>query len=227
MACLWVSYCPVSALIDLGGRRFGRWVALSRDSSRGFTYWWCVCDCGTKRSVYSGNLRRGITVSCGCYNDENRVTANIKHGGRYMPEYRVWCGIIQRCENPSSSGYPKYGGRGIKMCARYRSNFGDFIRDLGPRPSDSHTIDRKHNDIGYVCGCCDECKVNGFKPNCRWSLPHAQSRNKRNNIWMNVEGARMCAKDAAARVGIPYKTLHYRLQAGWSHHKALTTPLRK
>ena len=31
------------------------------------------------------------------------------------PEFRVWLGIRQRCLNPGSSGYQKYGARGITM----------------------------------------------------------------------------------------------------------------
>jgi len=55
-------------LLDLTGRRFGRWLVLDRaeNSPRGDTFWRCRCDCGTVRAIWSRHLRRGGSQSCGC-----------------------------------------------------------------------------------------------------------------------------------------------------------------
>ena len=54
-------------LDDLTGRRFGSWTVLSRSFNRDkITKWLCRCDCGTERAVYSINLKRGLSRSCGC-----------------------------------------------------------------------------------------------------------------------------------------------------------------
>jgi hypothetical protein len=56
-------------LIDLTGRRFGRWLVKSRaerSDSRGNAYWNCVCACGTVRVVAGFTLRTGGGKSCGC-----------------------------------------------------------------------------------------------------------------------------------------------------------------
>jgi hypothetical protein len=35
------------------------------------------------------------------------------------------------------------------MCEEWKDDFTAFLRDMGPRPSSSHSIDRKNNDKGY------------------------------------------------------------------------------
>lgn len=63
-------------IIDLVGQRFGRLLVLELDNdNRGKgTYWWCLCDCGMRKSIPSKSLREGKTHSCGCLNKE-QVTA--------------------------------------------------------------------------------------------------------------------------------------------------------
>lgn len=47
--------------IDLVGHRFGRLVVLSRSTTS------AKCDCGSRISVSTGDLRSGNTQSCGCF----------------------------------------------------------------------------------------------------------------------------------------------------------------
>ena len=78
--------------------------------------------------------------------------------------YKVWSAILQRCNNPKSTGYKYYGGRGIKVCDRWLI-FENFHKDMGDRP-DGMTIDRINNDGDY-------------KPsNCRW-ITHKENCNNR------------------------------------------------
>lgn len=55
--------------IDLMCQKFGRWRVVQELSTRihGQIAWLCKCDCGEERTIGSGNLRRGLTKSCGCY----------------------------------------------------------------------------------------------------------------------------------------------------------------
>ena len=54
---------------DITGMKFGRLTVIERRGSdkHGNALWLCKCDCGNEVVVYGGHLRRGITMSCGCY----------------------------------------------------------------------------------------------------------------------------------------------------------------
>ena len=71
-----------------------------------------------------------------------------------------------RCRSTTNAGYPYYGGRGIRVCARWES-FENFLTDMGLRPSSEHSIDRINNDGNYEPG------------NCRWATKREQSLNQR------------------------------------------------
>ena len=93
-----------------------------------------------------------------------------KHGqGRRSAQsrlYKAWAGMRRRCNNPNDASYPFYGGRGIKVCARWTS-FIAFEADVGPHPGDGWTLDRINSNGDY-------------KPsNCRWATRVTQGRNNR------------------------------------------------
>ena len=55
---------------DITNQRFGKLTAIHRD---GETKWFCRCDCGGSKSVYSYNLKNGATRSCGCISSPNLI----------------------------------------------------------------------------------------------------------------------------------------------------------
>src|SRR6266705_819242 len=136
--------------LQLIGQRFGRWtvIAQGRRTYRGASvYWLCLCDCGTKREVVTGNLRKGLSTSCGCRNREVTAvrmkklatTHGMSKGGTSnhgSPTYITWLAMRQRCRDTNRYGRQ----RGITICPEW-NNFETFLADMGIRPP-GKTLDR-------------------------------------------------------------------------------------
>lgn len=203
------------------GTRYGDLVVIGEASSRKSPsgsvkrYFLCRCDCGVELEVRFNNLQRGKTRSCGCYVPPVTQFAANYHGMQGTPEHGIWRGMKKRCYSPSEKGYRNYGGRGIKVCDRWRSSFKAFYEDMGPRPSKDHSIDRIDGNGDYEPG------------NCRWSTRKEQNRNRRDNRIGTFQGKTMCLKDWADQYHMRKGTLYDRLDRGMSLEEALTTPVRK
>lgn len=129
--------------------------------------WQCRCECGDFAVCQQQHLTGGRSKSCGCLHREMARAASTKHGGRYHPLYDIWTQMIQRCENPRNPAYRDYGGRGIYVCERWRSDFNAFLCDVGERPT-GHSLDRYPNNDGP------------YSPdNFRWATPKQQVANSR------------------------------------------------
>ena len=154
---------------DLTGMRFHRWSVRSFAGMKGTegAHWNCVCDCGAESEVQSGNLRSGKSKSCGCFNLAQIRKRNSTHGLSRTPEYNAWLNMNKRCYNENDPRYKWYGARGIFVCPEWRHDFAQFLRDMGPKPSPKHSIDRINNDGNYE------------PRNCRWATWKQQQNNRR------------------------------------------------
>lgn len=181
------------------GETFGRWTVIGTGGPR---RWVCRCECGAQATVFTSNLKRGLSRSCGC---APRRPAPVKHGhtanGETSREYRVWSAMIARCHNPHAPNFSLYGGRGITVCDRWRVSFEAFLADVGPRPAGA-SIDRIDNDRGYEPG------------NCRWATAREQASNRRNNHRVTLGGETRTITEWARMVGISDTAFLARLRRG-------------
>jgi hypothetical protein len=128
---------------------------------------------------------------------------------RRPSEYLAWANAIQRCENPKNEHYPRWGGRGIHMCAIWRASYRAFLADMGPKPTPTHQLDRIDNSKGYEPG------------NCRWATPTEQSSNTRRNRFVEFDGVTLTISAWARKLGIPEDRIRGRLDNGWTTRDAL------
>lgn len=203
------------------GDVFGRLtlVAPSPGNEDGKPRWLCRCACGTEKSVGQAKLRNGNTTSCGCRHRERASEANTKHGMYQTWLYKLWENIKIRCYNPKAAHYHNYGGRGIKVCPRWKDSFENFrddiLAEIGERPTPQHSLDRIKNDEDYKSG------------NVRWSTTTTQGRNKRTNKLITAGGKTRCLAEWVEVSGLSRDTINNRIRnLGWPEDRAVTQPLR-
>lgn len=153
-----------------------------------------------------------------------------------IPEYRIWVGINARCNNPKGRAYKHYGGRGIYICERWKSQgcrvgrkndqqqYRNFLEDVGRKPSKFHSLDRIDNNGPYACGKCSQCVSRGQSANCRWATTKEQMRNRRVGRRMEFRGQLMAVTDVAEASGINVSSITSRIDRGWSVEDATTIP---
>lgn len=153
--------------------RFGKLIAIKKVSkgNNGINKWICLCDCGNERITSIECLLRGKTRSCGClYRESWDTRMTHGHAINKTTEYYAWSSMKQRCYNENKEEYPIYGGRGIKVCDRWRYSFENFLEDMGLKPSPDLSLDRWPDMNG------------NYEPgNCRWGTTLEQGNNKSTN----------------------------------------------
>ena len=194
---------------DIVGKRFGRLVVQAYIEK---SFWHCWCDCGCDAVVKTDALNSGKTRSCGCLIADTMRRRSLRHGHgtrkNRSKAYGRWADMIQRCTNPNHPKYPLYGGRGIRVCERWRE-FENFYADMGEPPV-GMTLDRIDTDGDYEPG------------NCRWLDAKGQQNNRRNNQKITLNGETHGITEWERRTGISRHTIIRRLRLGQSAEEALT-----
>jgi hypothetical protein len=200
---------------DLTNRKFERLTVKEYLGGRE-CLWRCECACGKTVNIRGGSLRSKNTTSCGCARPGKVSASRTKHGHTKgacaSSEYRSWRQMIARCERKTCPDYHNYGGRGIKVCRRWREDFAAFFADMGPRPSKAHTIDRRENSGDYEPG------------NCHWTTRKEQNRNTRRNRLLTLDSETKTLIEWAEAIGLSQTGLAHRLARGWDLRRALTAP---
>lgn len=136
------------------------------------------------------------------------------------PLYSTWTGMISRCCNVNDKNYQMYGGAGVRVCARWRYSFENFISDMGERPH-GHSLDRYS----------ESWKRTGpplpYSPEtCRWADVFQQARNTKANVILCIDGVDRCVSEWSVHSGVTDSTIRRRLRQGWTARAAVFTPAR-
>jgi hypothetical protein len=198
------------------GDRYGRLTIVEEtektDNQRKFL---CLCDCGNKKEINLLRLRSGKTKSCGCYSVELAISRSTTHGQYGTPLYRVWNSMKQRCENPKTERYERYGGRGIKVCEEWLDFNCFFEWSMDNGYAEGLTLDRIENNSDYE------------PSNCRWTTVVKQMNNRSTNHFLTYDNKTMTIADWGRETGINPAAINKRLRRGWAIEKALTKPLQE
>ena len=206
--------------IYLAGQTFGkRKVIQDLPMKDGHSWCLCKCQCGREDIVQSMQLRFGSAHQCKeCSGREKASARSPKHGHSSResnsPTYNSWLSMHNRCKCESNPSFHNYGGRGIKVCKRWK-DFRNFLEDMGERPKGTE-LDRYPNQNG-----------NYDPSNCRWATLKQQHRNTRRNRLITAFGKTQCVAAWAEEFNQPYYRLLQRLNARWNPELAISKPSAK
>lgn len=194
---------------DLTGNKYGRLTVIKY---LGSSYWECKCDCGKITKVFTGNLYKGTTKSCGCYAKDLLKERSKKHGLSYTKVYKVARDIIKRCTNPNCKSYKDYGGRGVTIFPLWKNDIGLFAKWL-----------LKH---GWYEGCEVDKDIKGGKgyyPDTITIVDRKEnSQHKRNTIHFTYLGKTQSLRAWCVDLHLKYSTVWYRYKKlGWRDPKLL------
>lgn len=150
-------------VLDHTGKRTGRLTVLKRlgnSHPKAGTAYLCKCDCGTEIEYFSSEINHKY---------KPRKSCGFCAPSRDFPrEWQSYAHMLDRCYNPSTDWYHRYGGRGIVVAPEWKDSFYIFLADMGKRPA-NHSLDRVDNDKNYC------------KENCKWSMQYEQLFNTSNS----------------------------------------------
>ncbi len=162
----------------------------------------CECECWTIRSVHFGNLKRGLSKSCWCFNKERIKESNTKHWllSWYWrhPLYNSRCWMKNRCNNKKQDFYKDYWWRWI-VYSNEREEFQNFLEDMMPSRQKWLSLDRIDVNWNYC------------KENCRRATNTEQTNNARSNVvyeWKNIS-------ERANEIWIKYTTFYRNVKRNW------------
>ena len=118
------------------------------------------------------------------------------------PWYSSYVSMMQRCYNPKAANYDIYGGRGISVCEEWH---------------DVLAFEKWAISNGYKKGLSiDRIDVNGnYEPSsCRWATAKEQANNRRDTVYVTIDGITKTLSGWAEFSGINRATINSRYIRG-------------
>lgn len=124
--------------------------------------------------------------------------------------------IKERCYNPNSKSYKRYGGRGISMCDEWLNSYQAFEEwCLSHGFENNLAIDRIDNDGDYS------------PENCRFVTLKENNQKRRTTVYYTIDGITKNLQQWCDYYNINRGTVVTRLKNGWTIEDALTKPVKK
>jgi len=136
---------------------------------------------------------------------------NFKHGagygGKKTKTYKIWKHMNDRCNNPNSTQYQWYGGRGISIDQRWGS-YNNFLDDMGECPNNL-TLDRIDTNGNYCLA------------NCRWATRAEQALGRNNTYKFNVGSKVLTVFQLADKYNVHPETIRSKCRKKLSHSQII------
>lgn len=170
------------------------------------------CDCGNTAQFHLSRVLNGKTrTHCGCKTDRGKSRTHGMHG---TPEYSSWSSMKARCLDPGNKDYPRWGGRGITICAEWVESFEAFFAHIGPRPPGT-SLDRIDTTRGYEPG------------NVRWATDREQAQNRATSYRWHIKGRDFeSSMEAAQHFGVSDVTISRWVHGAFDNRRGTFTEPR-
>lgn len=167
----------------------------------------CLCDCGKLTNVILSHLVRGRIRSCGKCNDVSLEEKSTRL-------FNSWRGMKYRVKEIYFQKH-LYFDKKISIVDewKYYKNFKKWSLKNGY--NENLYIDRIDNSKGYSPN------------NCRWVTSQENCNNRYNTQMLIIDGKKIPITKACKDYNLPTYLVRARVNRGWDHKKALTTPARK
>ena len=176
------------------------------------------CFCGNEFYSLKRYVSSGRRKNCGC----NRIIANkgLKYGLTKHPLYTVWRNIVKRCEDKRHQSYKNYGGRGVRICNEWKTDWKKFYEwCIANGWKKGLQIDKDSKGDGFL-----------YSPlTCSIVTPKQNYNVRRTNHFITHNGETKTIAQWADMYGIHPKNqgnLRGRIMRGWDINEALTKPFR-
>ncbi len=207
--CLHKRRCPIYL-----NAKYGRWTVIKQTKDvRGKLAWLCLCECGSKRIRTTSELKRGKSLSCGCY--ARKIQSKWANATQYPPShgmkkndaskekehiYRIRAAMLIKCYNEMNETYRVFGGKGYSVCDLWRNGAEDFYYWIKSK-------NYKKGDALYIKEGCKE-----FNPDNCFLMTKSRFFKTHNALMITWKDETMSITDWSKKLGCSISCLSQRLK---------------